>query len=158
MLIHPHLLDLQSFEFEICILQYAAYTLHQRIFPREAIPSHYFPLGEDSLGTTWERQPRSAGLQPSSSHSKHRRWKSMLIHQGLFTALYTQHLLDSQSFEFEICILQALNMPLMRCTNVFFQGSLSRHIMIRVYISPYTRSRNVSFSSSVLFSGVVSIH
>ena len=28
----------------------------------------------------------------------------MLIHQGWFTALYTQHLLDSQSFEFEICI------------------------------------------------------
>ena len=41
--------------------------------------------------------------------------------------LYTQHLLDSQSFEFEICILQALNMPLIRCTNVFFQGRLSRH-------------------------------
>ena len=52
----------------------------------------------------------------------------MLIHQGWFTALYTQHLLDSQSFEFEICILQALNMPLIRCTNVFFQGRLSRHI------------------------------
>ena len=52
----------------------------------------------------------------------------MLIHQGWFTALYTQHLLDSQRFEFEICILQALNMPLIRCTNVFFQGRLSRHI------------------------------
>ena len=38
------------------------------------------------------------------SHSKPRRWKSMLIHQGWFTALYTQHLLDSQSLEFEICI------------------------------------------------------
>ena len=62
--------------------------------------------------------------QPSHS----RRWKSMLIHQGWFTALYTQHKLDSQSFEFEICILQALNMPLIRSTNVFFQGSLSRHI------------------------------
>ena len=36
----------------------------------------------------------------------------MPIHHGWFTALYTQHLLDSQSFEFEICILQALNMPL----------------------------------------------
>ena len=31
-----HLLDSQSIEFEICI------------FPREAIPSHYFPLREDS--------------------------------------------------------------------------------------------------------------
>ena len=56
------------------------------------------------------------------SHSKPRRWKSMLIHQGWFTALYTQHLLNSQSFEFEICILQALNMPLIRCTNVFSKG------------------------------------
>ena len=46
----------------------------------------------------------------------------MLIHQGWFTALYTQHKLDSQSFEFEICILQALNMPLIRCTNVFYKG------------------------------------
>ena len=46
----------------------------------------------------------------------------MLIRQGWFTALYTQHLLDSQSFEFEICILQTLNMTLIRCTNVFFQG------------------------------------
>ena len=31
-----HLLDSQSLEFEICV------------FPREAIPSHYFPLREDS--------------------------------------------------------------------------------------------------------------
>ena len=59
------------------------------------------------------------------SHSKLRQWKSMLIHQGWFAVLYTQHLLDSQSFEFEICILQALNMPLIRCTNIFFQGRLS---------------------------------
>ena len=74
--------------------------------------------------------------QPNQSHSKPRRWKSMLIHQGLFTLLYTQHLPDSQSFEFEICILQALNMPLIRCTNVFFQGRLSRHIT-----SPSEKSR-----------------
>ena len=42
----------------------------------------------------------------------------MLIHQGRFTALYTQNLLNSQSFEFEICIIQALNMPLICCTNI----------------------------------------
>ena len=47
--------------------------------------------------------------------------------EGWFTALYTQHLLDSQSFEFEICI--SLNMPLIRCTDVFFQGRLPRHII-----------------------------
>ena len=46
----------------------------------------------------------------------------MLIHQGWFTALYTQHLLDSQSFEFLICILLPSNMPLIRCTNVFYKG------------------------------------
>ena len=56
------------------------------------------------------------------SHSKPRRWKSMLIHQGWFTALYIQHLLDSQSFEFLICILLPANMPLIRCTNVFYKG------------------------------------
>ena len=39
-----------------------------------------------------------------TSHSKPCRSKSMLTHQGWFTALYTQHLLDSQSLEFEICI------------------------------------------------------
>ena len=54
--------------------------------------------------------------------------KHALIHQGWFTALYTQHLLDSQSFKFEICILQALNMPQIHCTNIFFQGRLSHHI------------------------------
>ena len=51
----------------------------------------------------------------------------MLIHQGWFTALYSQDLLASQSFEFESCILQALNMPLIRCANVLFQGRLFRH-------------------------------
>ena len=55
------------------------------------------------------------------SHSKSRQWKSMLIHKGWFTALYTLHLHDSQCFEYEICILQTLNMPLIRCTNAFFQ-------------------------------------
>ena len=44
-----------------------------------------------------------------------------------FTALYSQHLLDSPSFEFLICILLALKMPLIRCIYVFYQGKLSRH-------------------------------
>ena len=35
----------------------------------------------------------------------------MLIHQGWFTALYTQHLLDSQSLEFEICIFSREAIP-----------------------------------------------
>ena len=45
------------------------------------------------------------------SHSKSRRWKSMLIHQGWFTALHTQHLLDSPSLEFEICIFSREAIP-----------------------------------------------
>ena len=35
----------------------------------------------------------------------------MLIHQGWFTALYTQHLFDSQSLEFEICIFPREAIP-----------------------------------------------
>ena len=37
------------------------------------------------------------------SHSKPPRWKSMLIHQGWFSAPYTLHLLASLTFEFLIC-------------------------------------------------------
>ena len=103
-----HLLDSQSFEFEICI------------FPGEAIPLHYFPLRGDSppslgLGNIWVRQPRSGSchyptaatkcnVQLRQATANPRQWKSMLVHQGWFTALYTQHLLDSPSLEFEICI------------------------------------------------------
>ena len=58
-----HFLNTQSLEFEICI------------FPREAIPSHYFPLREDSppslgLGTTWVRQPRSGSCHYPTSATK----------------------------------------------------------------------------------------
>ena len=58
-----HLLNSQSLEFEICI------------FPREAIPFHYFPLREDSprvfgLGTTWVRQPRSGSCHHPTAATK----------------------------------------------------------------------------------------
>ena len=112
-------------------------TLHQRILPREAIPSHYFPLG-NYMGKAWETpvwqlssSHRCHQMQRTAepNHSKPRRWKSMLTHQVWFTALFTQRLLALQSFEFLICILLALQMPLIhvRCTNVFYQGRLSRH-------------------------------
>ena len=52
-------------------------------------------------------------------------WKSMLIHQGWFTAIYTQHLLDSQSFKFEICILQALNTLHQHIFTYFSKGGYS---------------------------------
>ena len=46
----------------------------------------------------------------------------------VYCAIYSQHLLASPSFEFLFCILLAFQMPLIRCTNIFYQGRLSRHI------------------------------
>ena len=46
----------------------------------------------------------------------------MLIHQGWFTALYTQHLLNSQSLEFEICIFPREAIPL-QMYSVLISGS-----------------------------------
>ena len=145
-----HLLDSQVsslkfayYKHSICRLYVTPTYFSKRGYPVTLLPTPRRRAPSLSLGTTWVRQLRSGSCnyptaatkcneQPSQSHSIPRRWKSMLIHQGWFTALYTQHLLDSQSFEFEICILQALNMPLIRYTNVFFQGRLSRHILFYV--------------------------
>ena len=66
-------------------------------------------------------------VQPSQSKANRVDGKACSSTKGGLPR-YTQRLLDSHSFEFEICISQALNMPLIRCTNVFFQGRLSRHI------------------------------
>ena len=46
---------------------------------------------------------------------------------------------------FEICILQALNMPLIRCTNVFFQGRLPHHIT-----SPSEKTRPETWPGSYM--------
>ena len=66
----------------------------------------------------------------------------MHIHQGWFTALYTQHLLDSQSFELEICILQALNMPLKCYSNIFFprEAIPSQYKLVHLSFGCSTRS------------------
>ena len=78
------------------------------------------------LGTTWVRQLRShhptaatkCNVQPSqATATRPRQWKSMLFHQGWFTALYTQHLLDSQSLEFEICIFPREAIPSQKFVN-----------------------------------------
>ena len=58
-----HLLDSQSLEFRICI------------FPREAIPSHYFPplrrlVPSLGLGTTWVRQLRSGSCHYPTAATK----------------------------------------------------------------------------------------
>ena len=100
------LLDSQSLEFEICI------------FPRKATPSHYhsektrWPGTFMGKATPVRKLSLSHRCHQKPSHSKPRRWKSMLIHQERFVALYTQHLLDSQSLELKFA---------------YFQGRLPRH-------------------------------
>ena len=74
-----------------------------------------------------KRSPRSAGLIPGLCKWKSQYPRYFPAPRGPWLQM-TGALLDSQSFEFEICILQALNMPLICCTNIFFQGRLSRHI------------------------------
>ena len=117
--------------------------------PRRLAPS----LG---LGTTWVRQPQSGSchyptaatkcnVQPSQSHSKRSWWKSMLTHQGWFTALYTQHLLDSQSLEFEICTFPREAIPshlepiveavLTSTNNQYFGSKIRKKIFIPVLSS-----------------------
>ena len=112
----PNTYSIHSLEFEICI------------FPREAIPSHYCPLREDSSRVlVWGLHGQGNSVlavaiipplppnvtKAEPSQSKPRQWKSRLIHQGWFTALYTKHLhvLDSQSLEFEICIFPREAIP-----------------------------------------------
>ena len=56
-------------------MQNAANMLHQRILPREAKPSHYFPLREVSpprlgLGNTWIRQLRSGSFHYPTTATK----------------------------------------------------------------------------------------
>ena len=134
-----HLLDSKSLEFEICILQALNMPLIRctNVFSKGGYPVILLPpprglVPSLGLGTTWVRQLLSGSIPPPSpnvtSHSKPRCWKSMLIHQGWLTALYTQHLLDSQSFEFEICILQSLNMSL-KCFGTFFEQVLLLQII-----------------------------
>ena len=60
---------------------------------------------------------------------------------GKATVLYSQHLLDSQSFEFLICILQALNVPLIHCTNIFFPNeAIPSHMYLALQVAgfPFT--------------------
>ena len=89
--------------------------------PRRLVPS----LG---LGTTWVRQPRSGSChyptaatkcnkQPSQATANPVCGKACSSTKGGFLRY-----IDSQSLQFEICILQALNMSLILCTNVFSQG------------------------------------
>ena len=118
-----HLLDSQSFEFEICILQalnYALIRCTNVLFSKGGYPVTLLPpprrlVPSLGLGTTWVRQPRSGSCHYPTAATKCNEQPSRATANPVggkpcsSTALYTQHLLDSQSFEFEICILQALN-------------------------------------------------
>ena len=69
-----------------------------------------------------------------------------------FTTLYTLHLLDSQRFEFKICIFLAFQMPLIRCNNLFYQGRLSRHIASpSEKTRPESRPRNYMGKATPVF-------
>ena len=109
----------------------ALYTQHLR-FTVASLKFAYFQGGlsrhitsptektRPESGTTWVRQPRSGGChhptaatkcneQPSQSHSKPRRWKSMLIPRVVYCAIYP--ILTIHSLEFEICIFPREAIP-----------------------------------------------
>ena len=78
-------------------------------------------FGKDEISDALEKYEDFENFQRADNQSvtnsrakpqKPRQCKSMLIHQGWFTALYTQHLLNSQSLEFEICIFPREAIPL----------------------------------------------
>ena len=131
-----HLLVSQSFKFLICILLATQMPLLRRT--NIIYQGRLFRLINSPSEKTRPRVYPTAATKCNVSRAKPqqlRRWKSMLIHKGWFTALYSQHLLASQSFEFLICILLALQMPLIRRTNILYQGRLSRHICLMAEIT-----------------------
>ena len=148
-----HLLDSQSFEFEICILQALNVPLLRctNVFFQGRLSRHITSPSEKTgpdlcLGTTRVRQLRSGKChyptaaikcneQPSQATANPVGEKACSSTKGGLLRYILNTYSISQSFEFEICILQALNMPLLRCTNVFFQGRLSRHIYMHSILS-----------------------
>ena len=121
--------------------------------PRRLVPS----LG---LGTTWVRQLRSGSChhptaatkcneQPSQATANPVRGKACSpIKGGLLRLLASQ-----SSVEFLICILLALQMPLIRCSNVFCPGRLSCHIGSEIKTSRFL-AKNLTlfqlFASKIL--------
>ena len=129
-----HFLASQSLEFHICILlaemplTYVAPTYSTKGgYPVTLLPPPRNTLTEIWPGKHtlfWQLSASHHCHQmyhaAETSHSKPRRWKSVLLQQRWFTAIYSQHLLDSRSLEYLICILPALQMPPIRCTDVFY--------------------------------------
>ena len=117
-----HLLDLQSFEFEICILQALNMPLIPTYFSKGVYPVTLLPpprrlVPSLGLGSTWARQLRSGSCHYPTAATKCNERPSRATANPVSgkacssTALYTQHLLDSQSFEFEICIFPREAIP-----------------------------------------------
>ena len=106
--------------------QYAANTLYQRIFPVTLFPPPRRLVPSLGLGTTWVRQLHSgSGHHPTlppnvtCSRDKPKQTPSVEKHahppRVVYCAIYPT-LTRFTKFR----VLQALNMPLIRCTNVFF--------------------------------------
>ena len=129
-----HLLDSQSFALNMPLIRCT-----NVFFPREAIPSHYFPLREDSSRVlAWELHGYSGPavviippLPPNVTNSRAEATanpvsgKTCSSTNWWFTALYTQHLLESQ----------------VSSLNVFFQGRLSRHNKLEIIMTSRTFNR-----------------
>ena len=113
------------------------------VIPRETIPSHYFPLREDSSRVlAWELHglgnPGPAvviipPLPPNVTNSRAKPQQSPSVEKPahpprvVYCAIpntYSIHKVSSLKF---ICILQALNMPLIRCTNVIPREAIPSH-------------------------------
>ena len=112
----PNTYTIHSLEFEICI------------FPREAIPSHYFPLREDSSRVLawdlhWVRQLRSGSCHHPTTATKCNKQPS----QATETPSVEKHAHPPR------VVYCAIYPTLTRFTVsslkfAYFQGSLSRHI------------------------------
>ena len=117
--------------FEICILQALNMPLIRctKLFYQGRLSRHITFPSEKSRLESWHGDYMGKATpvwQLSLSYRCHqnpRQTSSVEKHAHPLRVVllrYILNTLDSQSFEFEICILQALNMPLIRCTNIFF--------------------------------------
>ena len=129
-----HLLVSQSFEFEnlhITSTEYAANTLHQRfskgVYPVTLLPPPRRLVPSLGLGTTWVRQPGLAvviipPLPPNVTCSRNKPQQTPSVEKHahpprvVYCAIYSTL---TRFTKFRVCILQAPNMPLIRCTNVY---------------------------------------
>ena len=125
-----HLLNSQSLEFEICI------------FPREATPSHYFPLREDvpslGLGATWVRQPRSGSCHCLTAATKCNEQPSQATANpvgGKACSSTKGGLLRYIPNTYSIHKVSSVKLAYLKFA--YFQGRLPRHNMIKYQLGSY---------------------